>query len=106
MPYLYRDIKRRTNTETNKDNYVNVVYPDIVFGMDDSYIITTAGDRLDLLANQWYRDPSLWWVINNANPDATRGDSIVCKRGIQLRIPSENSIPGLLRRFEKLNNHR
>jgi len=106
MPYLYRDIRQKKDIETNKSRYVNVVYPDIVYGDDDSYIITTDGDRLDLLANQFYRDPNLWWVINNANPDATRGDSIVCKRGIQLRVPSSNSIPGLLRRFEKINNFR
>ena len=106
MPYLYRNIKTKLNSESRKYNYVNVVYPDISYNDDDSYIITTDGDRLDLLANQFYRDTNLWWVINNANPDATRGDSIVVKRGVQLRIPSEGSIPDLLRKFEKLNIYR
>lgn len=26
------------------------------------------GDRLDGLANQYYKDPQLWWVILEANP--------------------------------------
>jgi|TARA_B110000908_G_scaffold161542_1_gene206024 nucleoid-associated protein YgaU len=106
MPYLYRDILIKKDLETNKDRYVNVVYPDIEFRDDDSYVITTSGDRLDLLAHQFYNDPNLWWVINNANPDTTRGDSIVVKRGVQLRVPSANSISGLLRSFEKINNRR
>ena len=106
MPYLYRNIKTKLNVENHKRNYVNIIYPDITFNEDDSYVMTTVGDRLDLLADQFYRDPNLWWVINNANPDTTRGDSLVVKKGIQLRIPSENSIPDLMRKFEKLNTYR
>ena len=34
---------------------------------DDIYIITQDSDRLDLLANQFYNDSRLWWIIAQAN---------------------------------------
>ena len=106
MPYLYRNINQRENPLTRKKHYVNVVYPDIQYGHDDSYVITTAGDRLDLLADQFYNDPRLWWIINNANPDATRGDSLVCKPGSQLRIPGESTLTDIMQEFEAINAFR
>ena len=33
----------------------------------DIYVITQWGDRLDLLANQYYGDQHLWWYIAQAN---------------------------------------
>ena len=106
MANLYKTIPVKRNRLSKIIYYVNAVYPEIESSSEDLYITTSYEDRLDLLANQFYRDTNLWWVINNANPDATRGDSIVVKRGVQLRIPSENSIPDLLKKFEKLNIYR
>lgn len=54
----------------------------------DIVILTTMGDRLDLLANEYYQDPSMWWVIALKN-DMTEVD-ISMKEGIVLRIPSRN----------------
>ncbi len=34
---------------------------------DDIYIITQETDRLDLLANEFYKDSSLWLIIATAN---------------------------------------
>lgn len=34
---------------------------------DDIYIITQESDRLDLLANEFYNDSRLWWIIAQAN---------------------------------------
>jgi hypothetical protein len=106
MPYLYRNINLRENAETGKKHYVNVIYPDILYGDDDTYLITTSGDRLDLLADQFYKDSSLWWIINNANPDATRGDSFVCRLGSHLRIPGESVIPDIMLAFDAVNSFR
>lgn len=42
----------------------------------------TLGDRIDLIAYQYYGDPQLWWVIMDANPrymtpwDIKIGDSL------------------------------
>ena len=34
---------------------------------DDTIVLTQPGDRFDLLANQFYGDPNLWWYIAKAN---------------------------------------
>jgi hypothetical protein len=52
---------------------------------DDIYIITQETDRLDLLANQFYKDSTLWWIIARANN--LNGANIGLEGGIQLRIP-------------------
>jgi nucleoid-associated protein YgaU len=44
------------------------------------------GDRLDLLANTFYRDPRLWWRIAEANPDVMYPDDLL-EPGRQLVIP-------------------
>jgi len=33
----------------------------------DTYFYSREGDRLDLLANEFYNDVTLWWVIASAN---------------------------------------
>lgn len=43
------------------------LYPDIPKSDKDIYIVTQTGDRMDALANQFYGDPSLWWIIATAN---------------------------------------
>jgi hypothetical protein len=66
---------------------------------DDIYIITQETDRLDLLANQFYGDSSLWWIIaiaNNLN-DA----SLSIEPGTQMRIPS--NVSQILNDLKKIN---
>lgn len=53
----------------------------------DIYIITQETDRLDTLANQFYEDPKLWWVISHANN--LNSADIGVDAGIQLRIPTD-----------------
>jgi hypothetical protein len=53
---------------------------------NDVWIIAKKYDRLDLLANRYYGDRSLWWVIAVAN-DFVNG-SIVIPMGKRIRIPS------------------
>ncbi len=52
----------------------------------DFYVISTTGDRFDLLAKEYYNDVKLWYVIAAANPDVRR-DTLNITPGIQLRIP-------------------
>ncbi len=66
--------------------YKNNLYPEIPFYDTDVYVITAQGDRYDLLAQQYYNDVSLWWVIPIANVDLLF-DSIFIPEGTQLRIP-------------------
>lgn len=73
-----------------KRYYATRRYPEIPRSNNDIYVITTIGDRYDLLANQYYKDPSLWWVISSANPEYI--GSMNPPLGVQLRIPANISI--------------
>jgi hypothetical protein len=64
---------------------VNAIYPDIPLSNNDSYVITTLGDRLDLMALDFYGDTGYWWVIASAN--SLPGDSLFPPVGMQLRLP-------------------
>jgi len=53
---------------------------------EDYYVLSTLGDRFDTLANEYYRDASLWYIIAAANP-LIRRDSLNIEPGHQIRIP-------------------
>src|SRR6056300_376100 len=98
---------RFTNIEVLRDEngsryYKNVIYPDIPATEDDTYIITTGGDRYDTLALQFYGDSSLWWVIASANN--SKKDGLIVEQGIQLRIPADAAKVRNL--FNELNSKR
>ncbi len=90
MPYRYETIPKNTNVDDKVTYYQTNVYPDIPILQGDNYVITTLGDRLDLIALDFYGDMSYWWVIATAN--ALPGDSIYPPIGMQLRIPA-NPVP-------------
>lgn len=62
---------------------------DIIESSTDSFHIinTNTEDRLDRIAQQYYGDASLWWVIADANP-SIRFNPMSVPRGISIRIPS------------------
>jgi hypothetical protein len=68
--------------------YESVLLPNVDATDSDIVVMTIQGDRLDLLANEYYQDPSMWWVIALKN-DMTEID-LSMKEGIILRIPSRN----------------
>lgn len=65
--------------------YRTKVYPSIPKSDTDIYIITQGGDRLDTIANHYYKDSSLWWIIASANN--IHDPSFTVPEGTQLRIP-------------------
>lgn len=68
-------------------------YPEIPLNENDIYVITTIGDRFDLLAQQYYGDSSLWWIISIANTDKLNQNALVIPPGLQIRIPANyNSV--------------
>ena len=79
--------KRKSN---NKSYYLSLKYPEIPLSINDTYIITTVGDRLDTLANQFYGDSTLWWYIANAN----NLNKINLEPGTSLRIPRNTEDAG------------
>ncbi len=94
----YINTKRGIN---KKRIYKTIKYPDIPLSVNDIYITTTVGDRLDLLANQFYNDIDLWWIISIANGDVVRRDSFNLKPGLEIRIPTNTQ--GVLEEFEQIN---
>ena len=72
--------------QTVKQYYRRVVYPTIPRSNQDLYVFTTDDDRYDLLADQYYKDATLWWVISLANPQTTNA-SLIPGGGLQIRIP-------------------
>ena len=100
MNYRYQNIKITKNSQQGNQFYANNVYPDIPLTNEDSYVITVLGDRLDLLALDFYGDTSYWWVIASAN--ALSGDSLYLEPGSQVRIPADLSL--VLNQYRYENN--
>ena len=67
--------------DKNSGRYLKPLrYPNIPLSTSDMYVNTVVGDRLDLMADQFYNDPRLWWLIAQANPDKLRTISEATKR--------------------------
>lgn len=84
----YKNIETAV-TDEGTPYKVNPIYPDIPVSEDDFYVITTAGDRYDTLAQQFYQDASLWWIIASVN--TSERASLSVQPGIQLRIPGDKA---------------
>ena len=84
MPNKLRNIKIKRDQVTKNRYYKNIEYPEIPIAENDVYIISKGTDRLDLLANDYYNDVKLWWVISKANPNKIQRDSLFLKK------PSQN----------------
>jgi phage tail protein X len=100
----YYPINQITTDSDLKRRYKTTRYPEILFGESDTYVYTTKGDRIDVLAQTYYFDSSLWWIISLANPNIISFDSIYLPVGEQIRIPSISQISLIMARYEALNN--
>lgn len=96
----YKDISY-IKSATGKRYYKSIKYPAIPRTENDLYAYTTEGDRYDILAQQFYGDSSLWWVISLANSSNYPQGSIFPPVGIQLRIPF--NISDILTEYRLLN---
>jgi len=95
----YQDIRIITGS-TGVKYYRDSKYPRIPLSVDDIYVVTTIGDRFDLLAQQYYNDSSLWWIISTANENLPQ-NSLYIAEGSQIRIPS--NVNNILTRYYVLN---
>ena len=62
----YNSVKTK-RLATGKKVLTTVIPRTIEKRDDDIYIITQETDRLDLLAQQFYGESKLWWIIAQAN---------------------------------------
>ena len=76
----FEKIKKKKTTK-GKNYYREAFITPIPERESDMYFFTKAGDRLDLLAYEFYKDVSLWWVLAAANPLITRRDSYAVTPG-------------------------
>lgn len=102
----YRDLRTLRNVNKYVGTlgdiyYKDVTYPEYEPTENDIYVETEFGDRLDLLAYQFYGDVTLYWIIAIANPDKVNFGSIFLSPGSQLAIPQD--ISGIIDSYNKLN---
>jgi len=98
----YDNIKINNNNNNLLKRYYNTVkYPTIDYFDNDIYIESQPQDKLDVLANEYYNDVNLWWIIHKANNLKNFLRRI--PPGIQLRIPM--NIQQILKDFEEINSN-
>tara|TARA_B100001094_G_C18144199_1_gene779676 strand:- start:97 stop:420 length:324 start_codon:yes stop_codon:yes gene_type:complete len=102
----YENIKKLRNENefvgTIGDVYYRTnYYPEIEPQESDIYVETEFGDRLDLLADRFYGDVSLYWIISICNVNVLNLGSLFPPAGAQLRIPV--NINGIISSYNELN---
>ena len=96
----YQDIKPIKNSE-GITYYRDNKYPIIPLSINDIWVITTAEDRFDRLAQQYYNDYTLWWVISIANGNLPQ-NSLYPPAGEQIRIPV--NVSEIISNYNSLNS--
>jgi len=87
-------------TDEGVEFWDTLVLPDVRTRPDDIQYVVSNGDRVDLIANRFYQDPGLWWVVAWANNLEIIPTDL--KEGDQLRIPSIDFVENeLLRRVRR-----
>ena len=76
-----KKVKRKGYQEVTAKS--TTIYDNIPESDNDIWVISQYGDRLDLLAYQFYGDTGLWWYIAKANGLKF----MVIPVGTSLRIP-------------------
>ena len=66
MPSRYNNTKIKIGRD-GKRVLKPTIYPKIPIRESDVFIYPKFGDRLDNLAQKYYKDVSLWWIIAKAN---------------------------------------
>jgi hypothetical protein len=81
---------QKTKRWDGKAVYKTLNMPNIPFSLNDIYIISQEGMFLDELAYKYYKDPTLWTLIAQANSLGKGRLSVPA--GLQLRIPVNPSV--------------
>lgn len=83
---------QRDANETRK--FSTIIVPTAPLSSGDVYIQTTSVERLDKLANIFYQDASLWWIIAAAN--GLGKGSYMVPQNTRLRIPPYTGIQNVI----------
>jgi hypothetical protein len=92
--------KSRIFKDENGKRYLNrIEYPTIPIRDTDIFIRGIFGQTFMNLANQYYGDKDLWWIIARANNQA---ESIYMIPGKEYRIPQDTGL--IFQEFNELNS--
>ena len=80
--------------------YKPTVVPNVPIKDSDIFVYPIYGDRFDTIAQRYYNDSSLWWIIAKAN-ELSKGQ-ISADPLKKLRIPTE--IDDILESVQKSNS--
>ena len=80
--------------------YKPTVVPNVHIKDSDIFVYPIYGDRFDTIAQRYYNDSSLWWIIAKAN-DLSKGQ-ISADPLKKIRIPTE--IDDILESVQKSNS--
>lgn len=80
-----------------------IFYPNFAKA-EDTQILTQEGDRLDILAKEYYGDEALWFVIAKVN-NLGKG-SLNVPAGIVLKIPYYQEDTGIVSLIDSYNDWR
>lgn len=72
-----------------------VIIPVIPLSSQDTYIKTTSPERLDKLANTFYGDATLWWIIAVSN--GLGKGSLYVPENTTIRIPPSANIQQIIK---------
>ena len=92
-------IEQRLDEKHKRRKHNSSITPKIESTTEDIYIIARDGDRLDLLAYEYYDDESRWWVLAEVNK-LGKG-SFAVPPGMRLRIPPKQELHSLLVKNEQ-----
>ena len=82
----YDSVKKRRDKNGNRYLVPSTV-PNIPIKDSDVFVYPICGDRLDTIANRFYNDPSLWWIVAKANNIGEGRIGLDMEK--KLRIPTE-----------------
>lgn len=99
-------MKRYKNTNIIKRNGINrefatQYYPEIPLSDNDIYKVSKVGDRLENLADKYYSDATLWFVIGNANN--LGNGTLVIPAGMRIRIPDPSIVMDIYNLIDDIN---
>ena len=84
MRYRNNLVKKDKN---GKRYYKSTIVPNIPIKDSDIFIYPLYGDRFDTLAQRYYEDPTLWWIIAKANE--INNGKVSPDPELKLRIPTQ-----------------
>lgn len=99
MAGRYAYTKTKQEKDTKKTHLETTIYPKVKPKNNDIYVISEAGDRLDLLAHKYYGDTKMWWIIATANN--LNDANFFIEPGRQIRIPTD--VSGIINDLSNIN---